>query len=211
MTRRAACTALLALTITGLATPPGALADGDPASDVLLGQAVFLGYGNVSHAAGDRLYAVASSAAAHGYPIRVAVIGARTDLGTVPALFGKPATYASFLSQEVPGTDPILVVMPAGLGLARSGHALPMGSLGGISTGSHTPDALAAAGVTAVERLSAAAGHPLPANAASGSTQGGASGGTIARALGAIAVMALLAGLGAAGAWRARGRAARAG
>jgi hypothetical protein len=207
MTRRAAAAALLVLALAA-ASPRGALADGDPASDVLLGQAVFLGYGSVSHAAAARLYAVTAAAAARGYPVRVAVIGARTDLGTVPVLFGKPVQYARFLSAEVPGTNPILVVMPAGFGLARGGGSSSIAPLAGLGTGSGAPTALAAAAVDAVERLSAANGRPLPAGAASASAGPGAGASTVRHAVIAIGVMGLLAAVGVATAWRARGRAA---
>lgn len=208
MSRRAAAVAALGLLVAGqLLSPATVRADGDPASDVLLGQSVFLGYGTVSHAVAGRLYAVSAAAAAHGYPVRVAVIGARTDLGTVPVLFGRPARYARFLSSELPQPGPVLVVMPQGFGLARGGRALPAGALTGLRV-SPAADSLAAAAVTAVERLAAAAGHPLPPGAATSTGSGGASAGTIRHALIGLGVLALLAAAGIAAGWRARGRAA---
>ncbi len=203
MRRRAALAA--ALLVLGM--PAAAWADGDPASDVLLGQAVFLPYSPVSHVLSSRLYAVAAAAAAHGYPVRVAVIGARTDLGTVPAVFGRPELYARFLSTELPGAGPVLVAMPQGFGLASNGHALAVAPLRGLVAAAGTGGLLSAT-VTAVVRLSAAAGHPLPIGATDATSTGAASPSTVRHALLAIALLGALAAVGMASAWRARGRAA---
>jgi hypothetical protein len=200
---------LLALAAAGL--PGRALADGDPASDVLLGQAVFLPYSPVSHGLQGRLYALAAAAAAHGYPVHVALIGAPTDLGVIPALFGKPEAYARFLSSEIAGpvSGLVLVVMPHGFGLAQSGRALSGAPLTGLAIGPGT-DGLATAALAAISRLATAAGHPLPAGAATTGASAGASAGTVRHALIAIGIMAALAAAGIGSAWRARGRLSRA-
>ena len=54
-----------------------------------------------------------------GLPIKVAVIGNKTDLGAVPQLWGKPQTYARFLGAELRFVykDTLLVVMPQGFGI----------------------------------------------------------------------------------------------
>lgn len=152
---------------------PAARADGDPASDVLLGQNVFYPYlPPVSGRLQARLNAETGAAAHAHFPIRVALIAGPTDLGVVPELFGKPHVYANFLGQELRlllgPRDLLLVVMPDGYGvrglppaaqaLART---LPK------PTGSRTND-LAQAAIAAVGRLAAASGHPI------GTGQGGA-------------------------------------
>lgn len=212
MTRCAATTAALLLLLGTALVPARALADGDPASDVLLGQAVFLPYTPVSRELQGRLYALTAAAAARGYPIHVALIGAPTDLGVVPALFGKPQAYARFLSAEVAGpvTGPVLVVMPRGFGLARAGAALNRRALAGLAIAPGA-DGLATAALAAIPRLAAAAGHQLPAGAGIGGAPAGASDGTVRHALIAVGVMALLAATGIGSGWRARGRAPRPG
>ena len=61
--------------------------------------------------------------------MRVALIGNRFDLGSVPVFWRKPQPYAKFLSQELNGPAPytnrVLVVMPSGYGLSRNGKELP--------------------------------------------------------------------------------------
>ncbi|HEY2769983.1 MAG TPA: hypothetical protein VGI87_05425 [Solirubrobacteraceae bacterium] len=200
--------AALFAALIALASPAAAVADGDPASDVLLGQTVFLPYAPISPTAQRRLYAVTAAAAKAGYPLRVALIGARSDLGVVPALFGKPGQYARFLSSELTGVvnGPVLVVMPSGFGLAARGNALSTGSLAAVSIGSGT-DGLGTAAVTATERLAAAAGHPLPAGAASAQAPSpGASSATVRSSLIAIGILVALALVGLSGAAAARAR-----
>ena len=206
MTRATLAVAAAALVL--FAAPGGALADGDPASDVLLGQDVFLPYSPVSSALASRLYALTGAAAAHGYPLRVALIGARSDLGVVPALFGKPTAYARFLSAELGGAapGPVLVVMPQGFGLAAGGRALATTAAAGIATAGGA-DGLASAALAAIPRLARAAGHPLPVGAgAAAASTAGAGAGTIRHALIAVGVMALLASAGIGQALRARQR-----
>ena len=91
---RAAATlsALAALRCCG---PRAARADGDPASDVLLGENVFYPYAPpVSPALQKTLNAETAAAKAAGFPLKVALIAAPVDLGVIPDLFGKPQQYA---------------------------------------------------------------------------------------------------------------------
>ncbi len=197
--------ALLALAVTGT---PGARADGDPASDVLLGQDVFLPYSPMSPTRESSVYAIAAASHRAGYPLKLALIASRADLGVVPALFGKPQAYARFLSSELSGavTGPVLVVMPSGFGLAAGGNALSTGALTGIPIAPGA-DGLAAAALAATVRLARAAGHPLPAGAAEAQTTlGGADAGTIRHALVAILVLAALAAMAAAAGLATRAR-----
>jgi hypothetical protein len=99
---------------------PAALADGDPASDVLLGENVFLPYSPpVSSSLQRTLTAQTAAAKRAGLALKVALIGSPVDLGVVPDLFGHPQRYADFLDQEISFTghaQPLLVVMGAGYG-----------------------------------------------------------------------------------------------
>jgi hypothetical protein len=207
--RRAAALAAL---LIALVLPAAAAADGDPASDVLLGQTVFLPYAPISPTVQRQLYAVTAAAARAGYPLRVALIGAKSDLGVVPALFGKPGQYARFLTSELTGVvnGPVLVVMPSGFGLAARGNALSTAALANVRVGAGT-NGLGTAAVTATERLAAAAGHPLPAGAASAQAPTpGASSSTVRQALVAIGILVALAVIGLAAAAAARTRQAKA-
>ena len=159
--RAALVAAILALACAWHAAP--ARADGDPASDVLATQALFLPQdAAATPTQRAQLTAALQSAARRGYPIRVALVASRADLGSVTALWRQPETYARFLGEELAYVHkgPLLVVMPNGFGLTQLGRPLPgratLGALGGPGAG------LAGAAITAVRQLAAAAGHPLP-------------------------------------------------
>jgi len=94
--------ALLAAFVLAAIAVPAALADGDPASDFLLSQSSFLSPydGHISRAQQKRIEAMLQSAKEQGFPLRLAVIATRYDLGAVPILYRKPQTYAKFLAQE---------------------------------------------------------------------------------------------------------------
>jgi hypothetical protein len=182
-----------------------ALADGDPASDVLLGQDVFLPYSQISSRLERQLYAVCDAARRDGYPLKVALIAARSDLGVVPALFDKPQAYARFLSAELSSVvaGPVLVVMPSGFGLAVQGHQRSVSALAGVHPGAGA-DALATAALSAIRRLAASAGRPL--GSIGGGSSAGASPATIRHAVTAMLVLAALAALWIGAALRARAR-----
>src|SRR4051812_43228004 len=119
--RRALVTAVL-LALTLPAAP--ARADGDPASDVLLLQDVFTPYQpEVPKPVVNGLSATLKKARAAGYPLKVAVIASKNDLGSVPQFFGRPQPYATFLEREIAFNkpEPLLTVMPAGYGVAVAG------------------------------------------------------------------------------------------
>lgn len=147
-------------------SPAAALADGDPASDVLASQPLFLpSDAGVSATQQAQLSAVLAAAQRSGYPIRVALIASKTDLGSVTGLWGSPRNYAKFLGQELSLVNqrPLLVVMPNGFGLSGSAHTVASGesALQGIPI-SAGGGGLATAALRAVQHLSAAAGHRLP-------------------------------------------------
>ena len=68
-----------------------------------------------------QLNALLTAAHRDGYLVRVAVIGSRSDLGSVTALWRQPQSYARFLGQELALVfhGPLLVVMPNGYGFVR--------------------------------------------------------------------------------------------
>ena len=156
------------LALTTLATalaPASALADGDPASDVLIGENVYYPYSPAVSASLQRTLNGETSAASRAhFPIKVALIRAPADLGAIPTLFGKPQQYASFLEQEISflNVKPrLLVVMPNGYGTQHLGSPATraVASLGKpVSAQSND---LARAAIAAVPKLAAAAGYRL--------------------------------------------------
>jgi hypothetical protein len=202
-TRLAAVLVALAL----LAVPPAALADGDPASDILLIEDTFLPYQpKVSSNVAAAVKQAAARAKAAGFPLKVAVIGSATDLGAVPDLFGKPQKYADFLDQEISFNKKmlLLVVMPQGFGISAAG---PPGALAGLRVpGAGGVDGLARAALPAIGALAAHAGHPIVLPVV-GSASGGGGGGTSpVLTFGAPLAVVLLVAAGAGFARARRGR-----
>ena len=193
---------LVAVALFAAALAPAARADGDPASDYLLTNQVFLtSQSGTASPAQRQLVAAVRAANLAGFAIRVAVVATDYDVGSITALWRKPALYARFLGQELEGTyrGRLLVVMPNGFGFNWPGHpaAAAYRALAAVpAAGVH--DASVAA-QDAVRRLASAAGvtlRPIPrAGAARRSTGsdivailGGVLGGL---ALGAAALLAL--------------------
>jgi hypothetical protein len=202
------CTALaLSACCIFAALPAAARADGDPASDVLTTQPLFLpADAGVSFAHEDQLNRVLATAASSGFPMRVAVIASASDLGSVTALWRQPQTYAGFLGEELSlvyhGT--LLVVMPDGFGLYGPSQAVAAGrrSLAGLRPAAGGA-VLGTAALTAVQRVAAAAGHPLTVPAATATAPPSAGGST-----GALPILVFLLGLALiAAAWAASLRA----
>ncbi len=187
-----------------------ALADGDPASDYLLSEATFLSPydGHIPASEGRKLEAMLASAKEKGFPLKLAVIVTRYDLGAVPILFRRPQTYAKFLAQEdyYYWKDELLVVMPNGYGLYKAKGGVPKGDKAALAAlprfDTNNGPALAAAAERAVTALAARRGLQL-------STSGSSSGSSAWVERSEIAGGALaLCGLGAAAAylWRRRSR-----
>jgi hypothetical protein len=192
MSRR---TALVAAVLLVLGLAPSAYADGDPASDVLLGQNVFPPYETMSRTLEDQVYAIGTASASAGYPLKIALIATKVDLGVLPArLLRRPELYARFLSTELTGVfnGPVLVVTPYGFGLATQGRALSLAALRGVAIGAGT-SGIAHAAIAATRALAAAAGHALPGDVASVSPSNGASSATIDSSLEVLLVLFLLA------------------
>lgn len=159
---------MLALACGSFAT--AARADGDPASDVLATQSLFLPQdAGIPLPQQNQLNGLLQASASGGYPIRVAIIATKADLGSVTELWRQPRTYARFLGQELSllYRGPLLVVMPGGYGFNRIDPPLPAGPspLAGIrnpAAGTAPGTALGTAALSAIERLATAAGHPVP-------------------------------------------------
>jgi hypothetical protein len=187
----------------GAALPSAARADGDPASDVLAGQVLFLPQdaGLPVHQQ-QEIVALLRQAAQRGVRLRVAVIASRSDLGSVGALWRQPGAYARFLDQELSLVyrGPLLVVMPSGMALAgdlpaRLSRDLSTSAPAG-SRGSQLGDTV----IEAVRRVAADSGHPLGAVTIADSTGGS----TDLASLLALAVGALVIALAWAASLRAR-------
>ena len=148
--------------------PALARADGDPASDVLAAQALFLPWDAHLPAKQQAQLSALTEAAAHdGHPLRVALIASAADLGSVTGLWRRPQTYAEFLAEELSLVyhGPLLVVMPNGFGLEHVD--LSRASVRAVLAGIPVPHDGAELGddtLTAVERLAGATGHPLKAS-----------------------------------------------
>jgi hypothetical protein len=162
--RRAATSFVAALSALSLSAGVAsrAYADGDPASDVLAVQKLFLPTdAHVPIREQLQLSALLNQSSRNGYPLRVAIIGSQSDLGSVTALWGKPQTYARFLGGELGlvyhGT--VLVIMPNGYGadVTAAGTRTASGEAQLPVPGQHLGDAA----ITAVERFAASAGTPL--------------------------------------------------
>ena len=145
--------------------PTAAHADGDPASDVLATQPLFLPQdAGIPTAQQAQLGELLQTAAHNGHQLRVAIIATRSDLGSVTELWRQPQTYARFLDQELSLVyhGPLLVAMPGGFGYYDPGspHRPPPAALAGVRIRAAGPG-LAAASLAAVQRLASAAGHPV--------------------------------------------------
>ena len=154
-----------ALTAT-LAPPTAALADGDPASDVLATSNLFLPWdAHLSARQQAQAVALLATTRRDGVLVRVAVVASPSDLGSVSQLWLKPHTYAQFLGEELSLVyrGPLVVVMPDGLGVYQAGESLNRGEAAIAASpppGIH-PHALLTAVTSAVRRIAAASGHAI--------------------------------------------------
>lgn len=170
--------------LAGLATP-AARADGDPASDVLYFQDVFLPYVKPSADAAKQLASTVAAANKAGFRIKVAVIASEQDLGSVPSLFNRQDVYARFLGAELKMfyTQRLLIVMPAGFGIYDNGKPTDAekAALAATTIGSPDSDGLTKAATAAVQALRKAIGAgarkdstpPTVSALASSGTKGG--------------------------------------
>ena len=172
--------AAVLLVLAALATAVDeAIANGDPASDVLPAREIFLpGDPDLCSANARRLAGAVEGAREARYLIKVAVIPTRGDLGLVPAFFGRPKDYATFLARELPpqqfrdGNYRLAIVMPQGLGLYNGG-ARERAALERLPESN--PEDLALAAIKAVRGLAKAAGRPVKPGVLGPSCPGGGS------------------------------------
>ena len=117
--------ALLVILLVGAGSST-ARADGDPGSDVLVFQNLFAGSdAGLSVQQQIQLNTLLKEAASKGFPVRVAIIASRFDLGAVSELWRAPRPYARFLGYELSLAykQRLLVVMPNGFGFNWPGHS----------------------------------------------------------------------------------------
>jgi hypothetical protein len=151
--------------VAALLVAPLARADGDPASDYLLVDKVFLPFdAKFPKPQQAEFTGVVDAANKAGYQIRVAVIATTYDMGSVTSLYRKPRTYARFLGLELGFVykQRLLVVMPNGFGFNWPKHS-PASSYALLSKIpiASGPNGLLSAAQTAVEKLAAANGVKL--------------------------------------------------
>ena len=179
--------------------PAAASANGDPASDYLLVQSVFLPFNakidpKVTAQLSDTIRAADSA----GFKVKVAVVGSRYDLGTAFSLYNKAQRYSEFLGLEISFVfrGHLIVVMPNGFGTSISGKKDQRGikALKPLPPPGKDAAKETKAATAAVRKLAAAYGHPVASVVGSG---GGSSQTrdrlTIAAAI--VALVALLAGI----------------
>jgi hypothetical protein len=191
--RRVALVAVLLL----VATPAVARANGDPASDYLLVQSVFLPFNaKVDPNAAKELSDTIRAADQKGFKVKVAVIGSRYDLGTAFSLYNKAQKYAQFLGLELSFQyrDRLLVVMPNGFGSSIDGKPDEKGIavLQKLPPPGKDPTKQVEAATVAIRKLAAASGKPLPASDGGGSSK---TRDRITLAAGLVALAALLAAI----------------
>jgi hypothetical protein len=134
-----------------------ARADGDPASDVLYVQDVFVPYPSPSADTVATLETVVKQANAGGFRLKVAVLASQTDMGTARSLFNRPGDYAKFLGYELSYNyeGVLLVVMPAGFGVYKKDATTTEfeHAVSSVNIEASTPDALMRTATAAVRHL----------------------------------------------------------
>jgi hypothetical protein len=154
-----------------IASPANARADGDPASDILLQQDVYYPYApKTSLLLRKALDGLLKRTRAAGYPLKVALIQTRSDLGSYPQMFSDPQRYANLLAQELATITHgraksqvhLLVVFPSGF--AGSGLGTKVNeALAPVRVNAEAQaDGLAQAALEASARLATANGHRTP-------------------------------------------------
>jgi hypothetical protein len=167
--RRRALSLIAALAFV-VASPATASANGDPPSDVLLIQDVYLPFTPApSDGVARALLELAKRTRADRWPIKIAIIATPSDLGDVANLFTRPQDYANVLAREI-GNPRLLVVTPVGFGGQKLGKGVDeLSALQPVQPGS---DRLERQALTAVARLAAADGHRVAVPAIDMSEQG---------------------------------------
>ena len=189
--------AVLVLVIAACALAGTARADGDPASDYLLGTQVFLPFDmKLPKAKQQELLSIVHDTNKSGYAIRVALIASAYDLGAVTSLWRKPRQYAKFLGAELQFIykHRLLIVMPNGFGFNWPKHpsTKEYAVLSTVPIGKGAVGMLDSA-VTAVQKLAAASGVKVVRQRTTAATAKSGSGFKHRRVLIVLAVVAGLA------------------
>ena len=151
--------------------PAAAGADGDPASDVLISDTLFLPYQPPSGGSVTKLRRAIDALRKAGQPVRVAIIGSQQDLGAVANLYGHPREYARLLGQELGNPveaearghrEELIVVMEAGYGTNGVSPAVERELRAVELPSGASPDELAAAAGYGVQVLARSTGRRLP-------------------------------------------------
>jgi hypothetical protein len=156
----------LAAAIAVLCAPAVALAHGDPASHYLETGSLYPGFEHQpSEQVELQLMGLLDAAKQAGYPIKVSLISA-ADVADTPEMLNKPQEYAEYVAgalvgSRIPVEAPVVIVSPAGIGVAGPGAE----EMPGVATG-RSGDELARVAITTVRELATRAGHPLPAHVA---------------------------------------------
>jgi hypothetical protein len=191
---------LVLLGVLGVALPPSAaLADGDPASDVLITSTLYTPVAQkVSAPVLQQLQSTIEQANKGGFEVRVALILDRTDLGAVPQLFGHPVQYVKLLSAELyyAWKGPLVAVQPSGIGVQNIKPLAPAQAAADtvVVTNPSTADGLARA-ATATIRTLAVRDHNITftgAGTANGSTSPSSSTFSATNILGGVLIVVLI-------------------
>lgn len=164
--------------VIALALPALANADGDPASDYLIGQPTFYALDEIPADRARTLDTIVKDANRAGFQIRVALIASLPDLGSVTSLYRKPQQYAQFLGQELfyAYKGRLLIVMPNGFGYSIRGRPAPAEkrAIARLAPPGTNGGRIADAATNAVHLLAQAAGHnvPLPKSGSGSSATG---------------------------------------
>jgi hypothetical protein len=142
-------------------TAPPVYADGDPASDVLVFQDVYVPSSTPPGTTQvERLKRAVTTTYNRNFRIKVAVIATGSDLGAVSSLFNKPQKYARFLGTELESlfVGPFLIVMPSGFGIYDGGRstAAEQRVLAKLRVHRGSPDTLTDSATQAVQKLTVA-------------------------------------------------------
>jgi hypothetical protein len=164
---------VLAALLVLLTVPAGALAHGDASAHYLETGSLYPAFGmRPSQADELKLMGLLDAAGKAGYPIKVSLVGDKSDVNDIPERLRKPQAYAVWVATElrkasVPMSAPVLIVSPYGLGIA--GPDVARGDAQRLLAGLRVPaaaggDQLAETALAAVRQIAELGGHPLPAN-----------------------------------------------
>ncbi|MGN6188967.1 MAG: hypothetical protein ACTHOE_08710 [Conexibacter sp.] len=162
---------VIATFLVAVPWPATAFANGDPPSEYLGRQDVYVPRGfPPSRTSEVALEQIVKQAHAAGYPLKVAVVAGDYDLGNVPFFLDRPGDYAQHLTTELYPTGkvkPILVVAPSGFGVYPASAKAKKA----IHVSPPRPDAegLTRAAIEAVGQLARAEGYAVQAQSRSGS------------------------------------------